>query len=1324
MFRRNPLSVFISLSLVPFFAASQTTITPVEINNTKHNQISQAIVESLKSRGVNTQQVAFEWRNSDPFPRVVYSPTANRPIIIELVDSSSQRMSSAELTNKSEKFQVTVASRMSQQQIFTSNAKQAKLVSEVTGAFQRTLNAVTANANQVQIEELKKHPMVKRVYEDTLRFRQLNESVDIIGAPTLWQMTDTQGNPLTGVGIEVGIIDTGIDYTHPALGGCIGQDCKVIGGYDFHYDDNDPSDIDGHGTHVAGIVAANSEDLKGVAPDAKLWALKSLGDEGFGFQSNTVRAIEYSMDPDGDPSTDDALDVINMSLGGFGDKDSPDSLAADAAVEAGIVVVVAAGNDGSYGNISSASPASSRRAITVASTTKDDQVSDFSSKGDANNLGRFKPEVSAPGSSIYSLAPNNSFASLSGTSMASPHVAGAAALMLQDEPDLRPDDIAERMMASSALLEDSAFAQGTGRLDLPRTLTVELMTKQGGLNFGTLDRDSESWSSTRTLTFVNDSDSDLVLELSRLGNFPDTIEVSFDNIEGQTLTVPAKGVFDLSVSLLAALPSEVEFPEGRYPAHEDILLAVFGEQTLNIPLNFEQSINFTLINSSDEGVDFNLEATDGSYFFPFGYIEPNSELNFKLAANQYEIGGYQFEVTNNIDGLPDGKDLFKVFYSDLNMSDDTSFTVSFENNNTYYGLSSASANGEVLDDELVVRLGPSFKTKIGDAIYTNQGIGANQQWFLGVDENVSPNKFALSNPVSILSDTEENQDESTLVYLNLIAVNDENHELGLLNLDLDSDTKLPITLLDESLGDGDTSEVAEQSLEISSTFNEFGFADFSVSIPTPHALYIGQVGTTLDAFTHKINITKDIDPETIQKQSVNFFSEDSAWFVRADYNALSLKELDLSTPKYFSAQVYLDKDKQILNFAQQYESNQLFHFTDDLGNAYLSLDGLVAHLYCDDNLVEVISIDLVNATEYDYSLQECSINKAELEYPAGILSSSAKSTLEVYSEDLELGFANGFLLSLKAKETDSLVADSTINRIEHIFVFEQVASTLPLVVKTKLGSNEWQEQNYQAIETSTFDAEAFEFSLPMSEGENLLSLMFEYGDETTGYRYVFNDAFWFGADAGEDKDVDGDGISNDDDTDNDNDGVEDSQDAFKFDPSESVDTDSDGIGNNADSDDDNDGVEDNVDAFPLDATESIDTDSDGIGNNADTDDDNDGVEDSSDAFPLDASESLDTDADGIGNNADSDDDNDGVEDNADAFPLNASESIDTDGDGIGNNADDDDDGDGVPDASDAFPLDSTRQTQPTPTNNDDGGSGGSANLIWLLPLVIIRRLFK
>ncbi|AOW76582.1 hypothetical protein A3Q34_06740 [Colwellia sp. PAMC 20917] len=236
-------------------------------------------------------------------------------------------------------------------------------------------------------------------------------------------------------------------------------------------------------------------------------------------------------------------------------------------------------------------------------------------------------------------------------------------------------------------------------------------------------------------------------------------------------------------------------------------------------------------------------------------------------------------------------------------------------------------------------------------------------------------------------------------------------------------------------------------------------------------------------------------------------------------------------------------------------------------------------------------------------------------------------------------------------------------------------------------------------------------------------------------------------------DFDGDFIADVSDNDIDNDGVDNSQDAFDFDPTESADNDGDGIGNNADTDDDNDGYSDenelaastdpnsassipadmdgdfipdvidddldgdgvnnDDDAFPLNSRETLDTDGDGVGNNADTDDDGDGVADADDAFPLNSSETLDTDGDGIGNNADTDDDGDGVADADDGFPLDSSETLDTDGDGIGNNTDTDDDGDGVGDIDDAFPLDESEALDTdgdgtgNNTDTDDDGDGFS-----------------
>jgi subtilisin family serine protease len=122
----------------------------------------------------------------------------------------------------------------------------------------------------------------------------------------------------------------------------------VSGGYDFVNNDPDPRDDNGHGTHVAGIIGANGPGVVGVAPGVRFHAYKVLAATGFGSSSDVIAAIDRSLDPDQDPLTDDAVDVINLSLGSSGDANSPTSQAVDAAVRAGVVVAVAAGNGSHY----------------------------------------------------------------------------------------------------------------------------------------------------------------------------------------------------------------------------------------------------------------------------------------------------------------------------------------------------------------------------------------------------------------------------------------------------------------------------------------------------------------------------------------------------------------------------------------------------------------------------------------------------------------------------------------------------------------------------------------------------------------------------------------------------------------------------------------------------------------------------------------------------------------------------------------------------------------------------------------------------------------
>ncbi|MDP3697100.1 MAG: S8 family serine peptidase, partial [Candidatus Taylorbacteria bacterium] len=310
----------------------------------------------------------------------------------------------------------------------------------------------------------------------------LSDSVPLINADDVWQLKDDLGNLLTGLGTTVAIIDTGVDYTHPDLGGCLGASCKVIGGYDFVNLDSDPKDDMGHGTHVAAI-AAGEGTLNGVAPGAKILAYKVLDKNGLGSWSSVIAGIDRALDPNQDGDLSDAADVMNLSLGGGGNPDDPVSLAVDNAVRAGSVVVVAAGNSGPReGTIGS--PGTAREAVTVGATDKIDNMAissdgtDFSSRGPViwSEKALLKPDLTAPGLSICAAewdswiinrrCLDNSHISISGTSMATPHVAGAALLLKQKNPNWTPYDIKSVLRKTSKPLQWDIFSSGYGRLDV------------------------------------------------------------------------------------------------------------------------------------------------------------------------------------------------------------------------------------------------------------------------------------------------------------------------------------------------------------------------------------------------------------------------------------------------------------------------------------------------------------------------------------------------------------------------------------------------------------------------------------------------------------------------------------------------------------------------------------------------------------------------------------------------------------------------------------------------------------------------------------------
>ncbi|MCX8159001.1 MAG: S8 family serine peptidase, partial [Candidatus Pacearchaeota archaeon] len=154
-----------------------------------------------------------------------------------------------------------------------------------------SLNAFSAFLNEEDIEKFANNENVEKIYFDRPVKVFLQDSVPLINASLAWRLRE-KGLNLTGKEQTVCIIDTGVNYSHINLGRCFGNTCKIINGYDFVNNDNDPKDDHGHGTHVTGIVAANGS-LNGVAPEAKIVAIKALDSSGNGYISDVIKGIEW-----------------------------------------------------------------------------------------------------------------------------------------------------------------------------------------------------------------------------------------------------------------------------------------------------------------------------------------------------------------------------------------------------------------------------------------------------------------------------------------------------------------------------------------------------------------------------------------------------------------------------------------------------------------------------------------------------------------------------------------------------------------------------------------------------------------------------------------------------------------------------------------------------------------------------------------------------------------------------------------------------------------------------------------------------------------------
>ncbi|MDP1676138.1 MAG: S8 family serine peptidase [Bacteroidota bacterium] len=353
--------------------------------------------------------------------------------------------------------------------------------------FENVFSGITFRTAKENIGKISAIKGVKKVYLDA------TVQATPYSTNTQNQITPNASTTVaTGKGIRIGIIDTGIDYNHEAFGSGFGESFTVAGGYDLVNNDSDPMDDNGHGTHVAGIIGGHSSTINGLAVNAKFFAYKALDQNGSGMSSTVIAAIERAIV--------DSVQVINLSLGTpSGGSEDPLSIAVNRAVEAGIIVVVAAGNTGDYGTINS--PGIAKFALTVGATDAN-SIASFSAKGPVTDQYQIKPDVVAPGVGILSAKKGGGYVQMSGTSMATPFVTAIAAALKELHPDWSAMQIKDAIISNASDLKLSLFSQGHGKID-ESILNAKVFTSPAQISFGFNPPSENTWSHKETLQVYN-----------------------------------------------------------------------------------------------------------------------------------------------------------------------------------------------------------------------------------------------------------------------------------------------------------------------------------------------------------------------------------------------------------------------------------------------------------------------------------------------------------------------------------------------------------------------------------------------------------------------------------------------------------------------------------------------------------------------------------------------------------------------------------------------------------------------------------------------------
>ncbi|WP_245170732.1 S8 family peptidase [Streptomyces anulatus] len=398
---------------------------------------------------------------------------------------------------------------------------------------------------------------IARIWLDGVRKASLDRSTGRIGAPAAWARS------FDGTGVKIAVVDTGIDATHPDLAGRVAAERNFSAS-------PDAKDRSGHGTHVASTAAgtgAKDARFKGVAPGAQLINAKVLDDQGVGDDSGIIAGVDWAVAQ--------GADVISMSLGGL-DTPGIDPMEAQVnkvSAEKGVLFTIAAGNNGP-GQGTVASPGSAEAALTVGAVDDDDRIADFSSVGPRTGDKAVKPDITAPGTSITAAAAAGvegqdppGYQSLSGTSMATPHVAGAAAILKQKNPTWTGARIKAALTGSAEGGSHSVFQQGAGRLAVDRAIDQTVVAEPVSVSLGTQQwPHADDSPVTEQVTYRNDGTADVTLDLSLAaptGADGQPAPAGFFTLGAQRVTVPAGGTAAVDLTADTRLGGTVD---GSYSA--------------------------------------------------------------------------------------------------------------------------------------------------------------------------------------------------------------------------------------------------------------------------------------------------------------------------------------------------------------------------------------------------------------------------------------------------------------------------------------------------------------------------------------------------------------------------------------------------------------------------------------------------------------------------------------------------------------------------------------------------------------------------------------